>query len=335
MTVLAMPDKISRIERALNALAPHEASCALCPRDCRVDRRKGPAGVCQSGAWAGVSTGLLHYGEEPVLSGPSGRVAVGGRAPRGSGTIFFTGCNLKCLFCQNFQISWECRGRTLTEENLAELMLELQAQGAYNINLVSPTHVIVPILRALLLAAARGLTIPIVYNSNGYDKIDVIEHLAGIIDVYLPDLKYHAPAISKRYSGAADYFSHASLAVQEMFVQQPDLILDENDMAQRGLIIRHLLLPGQVEDSMSVLDWIARTLPPGTAVSLMSQFHPCYKAPDELCRPLAPEEYRTVLDGARGLGLSPLFFQPEVFRPGEHLVPDFERPEPFLWRPRK
>ncbi len=328
-----MPDKISRIERALEALAPHEASCSLCPRDCRVDRRTSPTGTCRSGVWAGVSTGLLHFGEEPILSGASGKSAEGRGPGRGSGTIFFTGCNLKCLFCQNFQISWEGRGRTLTDEKLAELMLDLQARGAYNINLVSPTHIILPILRALRIAVPGGLKIPIVYNSNGYDKIDVLEHLAGIIDIYLPDLKYHAPAISKRYSGAADYFAHASVAVQEMFVQRPDLVLDEDDIARKGLIIRHLILPGQIEDSMSILNWIARTLPPGTAVSLMSQFHPCYKAPDELRRPLAPEEYRTVLDGARGLGLSTLFVQPEVFRPGEHLVPDFERPEPFRWRP--
>ena len=335
MTALAMPDKISRIERAIEALAPHEADCSLCPRNCRVDRRKSAAGTCQSGVRAGVSSGLLHYGEEPVLSGTPGKVAEGRRPGRGSGTIFFTGCNLKCLFCQNFQISWEARGEILTDEKLAGLMLGLQAQGAYNINLVSPTHVIVPILRALLLAAARGLTIPIVYNSNGYENIDALEHLAGIVDVYLPDLKYHGASISKRYSGAADYFARASVAVQEMFVQQPYLDIDEDDIARKGLIIRHLVLPGQVADSMSILDWIARTLPPNTAVSLMSQFHPCYKAPDELCRPLAPEEYRTVVDGARGLGLSNLFIQPELFRPDEHLVPDFDRPEPFRWRPGK
>jgi putative pyruvate formate lyase activating enzyme len=331
-----MPDKkISRIEQAIESLAPHEAACSLCPRDCRVDRRKSPSGICKSGVRAGVSSGLLHFGEEPVLSGASGKSVDGSGPGRGSGTIFFTGCNLKCVFCQNFQISWEGRGQTLTDEKLAELMLDLQARGAFNINLVSPTHIIVPILRALRIAVPRGLKIPIVYNSNGYEKIDVLEHLAGIIDVYLPDLKYHAASISKRYSGAPDYFAHASVAVQEMFVQQPDLDLGEDDIARKGLIIRHLVLPGLIEDSMSILDWIARTLPPGTAVSLMSQFLPCYKTPDELRRPLAPEEYRTVVDGAHGLGLSNLFIQPELFRPGEHLVPDFERPEPFLWRPGK
>jgi putative pyruvate formate lyase activating enzyme len=328
-----MPNKTYRIERAIEALAPREAACSLCPRDCRVDRRKSPAGICKSGVSAGVSSGLLHFGEEPVLSGTAGKPAEGGGPGRGSGTIFFTGCNLKCLFCQNFQISWEGRGPILTDEKLAELMLGLQAQGAYNINLVSPTHVIVPILRALRIAVPGGLKIPIVYNSNGYENGEVLEHLAGIVDIYLPDLKYRAASISKRYSGAPDYFARASVAVQEMFVQQPDFDLDEDDIARKGLIIRHLVLPGQIEDSMSILDWIARTLPPGTAVSLMSQFHPCYKAPDELRRPLAPEEYRTVVDWARGLGLSNLFVQPDLFRPGEHLVPDFERPDPFRWRP--
>lgn len=328
-----MPDKIYRIERAIGALAPQEAACSLCPRDCRVDRRVAPAGICKSGVQAGISSGLLHFGEEPVLSGTSGKPAEGGGPGRGSGTIFFTGCNLKCLFCQNYQISWEGHGRTLTDGELAELMLDLQAQGAYNINLVSPTHVIVPILRALRIAVQGGLKIPIVYNSNGYESIDVLEHLAGIVDVYLPDLKYHAASISKRYSGAPDYFARASVAVQEMFVQQPDLDLDEDDIARNGLIIRHLVLPGHVEDSMSILDWIARTLPAGTAVSLMSQFHPCYKTPDDLRRPLAPEEYRAVVDRARSLGLSNLFVQPGLFRPGEHLVPDFDRPDPFRWRP--
>jgi putative pyruvate formate lyase activating enzyme len=330
-----MDAKIRRIERALEALEPRESDCTLCPRDCRVDRRKGPAGVCGSGIRAGVSTGLLHYGEEPVLSGRSGGEAENSGIPRGSGTIFFTGCNLKCLFCQNYQLSWEGKGRILTEDELAALMLDLQAQGATNINLVSPTHVITPILRALRIALADGLRIPIVYNSNGYEKVDVVERLAGIVDVYLPDLKYFSPAVSKKYSGAADYFDHASQAVQEMFVQRPDLVLDDNGIAREGLIIRHLILPGRVEDSMAVLDWIGRTLPADTALSLMSQYHPCYRAPEDIRRPLKAEEYRAVVANARALGLTSLFIQPEVFGPDEHLVPDFERGNPFRWRPKE
>ena len=329
-----MDAKIRRIERALEALEPKEADCTICPRDCRVDRRKEPAGVCGSGVRAGVSSGLLHYGEEPVLSGRAGGAPGRDGAPRGSGTIFFTGCNLKCLFCQNYQISWEGRGRILTEDELAALMLDLQAQGAYNINLVSPTHVIAPILRALRVALGGGLRIPIVYNSNGYEKVDVIERLGGIVDVYLPDLKYFSPVVSKKYSGAADYFEHASQAVEEMFVQRPDLVLDDEGIAREGLIIRHLVLPGRVEDSMAVLDWIGRTLPRDTAVSLMSQYHPCYRAPEDIRRPLGAEEYRAVAVRARDLGLSNLFLQPEAFGPDDHLVPDFERGDPFRWRPQ-
>jgi putative pyruvate formate lyase activating enzyme len=332
-----MDAKIRRIERALEALEPKEADCTICPRDCRVDRRKGPAGVCGSGVRAGISTGLLHYGEEPVLSGRAGGApeGSGGAPPRGSGTIFFTGCNLKCLFCQNYQISWEGRGRILTEDELAALMLDLQARGAYNINLVSPTHMIAPILRALRAALAGGLRIPIVYNSNGYEKVDVIERLAGIVDVYLPDLKYFSPEVSKKYSGASDYFAHASQAVEEMFVQRPDLVLDDEGLAREGLIIRHLVLPGRVEDSMAVLDWIGRTLPPDTALSLMSQYHPCYRAPEDIRRPLGAEEYRAVVDRARALGLTQLFIQPEIFGTDDHLVPDFERGDPFRWRPQE
>ena len=327
--------KIRRIERALEALEPREADCTLCPRRCRVDRRKGPAGVCGNGACAGVSTGLLHYGEEPVLSGRRGDPPGESGEARGSGTIFFTGCNLKCLFCQNYQISWERRGRLLDDAELAGLMLGLQARGAYNINLVSPTHVIVPILRALRLAVSGGLRIPIVYNSNGYENVGVIERLAGVIDVYLPDLKYHAAEIAGRYSGAADYFSHASQAISEMFVQRPDLVIDDDGLAREGLIIRHLILPGRADDSMAVLEWIAATLPKDTALSLMSQYHPCYKAPDDIRRPLRAEEYRSVLSRARALGLTQLFVQPEVFGLDDHLVPDFERGDPFRWQPEE
>jgi putative pyruvate formate lyase activating enzyme len=330
--------KVARIERALEALEPFETDCILCPRECRVDRRKVKAGVCQSGSEAAVSCALLHYGEEPVLSGLRDCAADDhgeGRNRRGSGTIFFTGCNLKCLFCQNYQISWLAQGRTVSHEELAAFMLGLQRQGAYNINLVSPTHLVVPILKALKIAYAEGLAIPLVYNSNGYEKIDVVEKLAGIIDIYLPDLKYRSPRVSKKYSGAADYFDRASLAIQEMFVQQPDLILDENDVARQGLIIRHLILPGQTEDSLAVLDWIAGNFPRSISLSLMSQYRPCFRAPEDIQRPLSADEYQTVVLKAKKLGFENLFIQPEVFRTEDHLVPDFNRPEPFRWKPKK
>ncbi len=321
-----MNAKIGRLERALDALAPRERACDLCPRDCRVDRTLGSSGFCGMGNRAVVAQALLHYGEEPVLSGTAGPPG------RGSGTIFFSGCNLKCLFCQNHQISWELQGNALTDEDLAGTMLRLQDEGAFNINLVSPTHLILPILRALRLATKRGLDIPLVYNSNGYEKAAVIERLAGIVDVYLPDLKYRSPTLAWRYSGAGDYFDQASAAISEMYVQQPDLVVDDAGLARQGTIIRHLILPGGTEDSKAVLDWIAGSLTPSLWLSLMSQYHPCHKAPEEIRRPLAAEEYRDVLARARELGFENLFLQPEVFGPDEHLVPDFQKPQPFRWK---
>jgi putative pyruvate formate lyase activating enzyme len=328
--------KIRLIEKALEKLAPFEKCCTLCPRDCRVDRTRGEKGVCQTGSRAAVSHALLHFGEEPVLSGTAGGASgrepsgTGGRA--GSGTIFFTGCNLKCLFCQNYQLSWLLEGEAVTDEDLAAMMLGLQAKGALNINLVSPTHVVLPVLRALKIAYGRGLSIPLVYNSNGYDGLNVVRALDGIVDIYLPDLKYLSPEISKRYSGAAEYFEHASGALQEMSVQQPVLTLGTGETARRGLIVRHLVLPGCAADSMAVLSWIRENLSPFIGLSLMSQYHPCFKAPGEIQRPLTAKEYRPVADLAVRLGFEHLFLQPKPFGPDEHLVPDFRKKEPFRWK---
>lgn len=328
--------KIARIERALEYLSGHESCCTLCPRECRVNRKEGELGICRSGTRASVSHALLHYGEEPVVSGargaPTGAGQIHDGQRPGSGTIFFTGCNLKCLFCQNYQLSWLAQGRTVTDEELAAMMLDLQEKRAYNINLVSPTHLILPILRALRLAFGQGLNIPIVYNSNGFEKADVMEKLAGIIDIYLPDLKYYSPEVAGKFSGASDYFSHAHLVVQEMFFQQPALVLDSQEIALKGLIIRHLILPGQTADSLAILDWLACYLPLSVPLSLMSQYHPCFNAPPEIQRPLSSDEYQTVLKKAQDLGFESLFVQPEGFEPGEHLVPDFSRSDPFRWR---
>lgn len=198
---MTAPNKIELVERALEALAPNESACALCPRGCRVDRTRNEKGVCQTGRRASVSHALLHYGEEPVLSGPGYPGPSRKRGRAGSGTIFFTGCSLKCLFCQNYQLSWLAEGEEADDEALAGMMLKLKRQGALNINLVSPSHVLLPILRALRIALAQGLDLPIVFNSNGYDKAEVIRRLEGIVDIYLPDLKYHGADVSKRYSG--------------------------------------------------------------------------------------------------------------------------------------
>ncbi len=328
--------KLRLVDAALAVLGPRETSCDLCPRACRVDRTRTDGGVCATGARARVSHALLHFGEEPVLSGSAGAAATpddGNPRPRaGSGTIFFAGCNLKCLFCQNYQLSWDNRGREVGDEELAAMMLGLQAEGALNINLVSPSHVVLPVLRALRIAYAAGLTLPLVWNSNGYDSLPVVEALDGIVDVYLPDLKYVDPELSRRYSGAADYFRHASAALREMSVQRPVLELDQSETAVRGLIVRHLILPGHVADTLSALVWIRENLSPFIGLSLMSQYHPCHKAPEPLRRGITAAEYRSASAAALAMGLSHLYLQPEPFAPEEHLVPDFTRDKPFRWR---
>ncbi len=309
------------VGKALERLSPLESPCTLCPRDCRVDRTKSADGVCRTGRFASVSHALLHFGEEPVISGKSG-----------SGTVFFTGCNLKCSFCQNFQLSWLLEGEPATDEELAALMLGLQDKGAHNINLVSPSHVVLPILRALRIALAEGLELPLVWNSNGYDGLEVVRALEGIVDIYLPDLKYHSPDLSKRYSSAPDYFVRASEAVREMSLQQPALDLATDGTARRGLVVRHLILPGAVDDTVVLLEWIGKNLSPYIGLSLMSQYHPCFRAPEEIQRSVSPEEYRRAADKALALGLERLFLQPEPFRPDEHLIPDFRREKPFRWK---
>lgn len=323
---------LNRIERALAVLSEQESACLLCPRNCRADRRTGQ-GICRAGIGARVSHALLHFGEEPVLSGagedgPGG--PPGGRA--GSGTIFFSGCNLSCRFCQNYQISWYDEGRPAGDDELAGMMLDLREQGALNINFVSPTHLVLPILRALRKAVAAGLDIPLVYNSNGYDSPSTLHQLDGIIDIYLPDAKYVSSELSADFSGAADYFERASAALVEMRRQQPRLEIDDSGAARRGLIIRHLVLPGCAEDSMKVLRWIRDNLTASVGMSVMSQYRPCHRAPEALNRTITLEEYTRVVDFALELDFENLFIQPEPFAPDEHLVPDFTLPEPFRWK---
>ncbi|MDD8019802.1 MAG: radical SAM protein [Acidobacteriota bacterium] len=319
--------KLESIERALARFSPLASNCCLCPRCCQVNRTSGQAGICQTGDQARVSTSLLHFGEEPVISGQGGP----GKA-RGSGTIFFAGCNLKCLFCQNYQLSWLNQGELVSDEELADLMLNLQAQGALNINLVSPTHVVLPVLRALKIAYCHGLTIPVVYNSNGYDSIDVIEELRGVIDIYLPDLKYMSGELSKKYSAAPDYFEKARLAIQDMYCQQPELILDNQETATQGLIIRHLVLPGCLDDSIQIIDWVAKNLSGSVGLSLMSQYHPCFQAPPELRREISRKEYQAITNHAACHDFAYFFLQPEPFLSDEHLMPDFRREHPFRWK---
>lgn len=322
--------KIERIKKTLWELRGHETCCELCPRECQVNRKRGTTGFCQMGVQVSISHALLHYGEEPVLSGFTDwrREKSNKTSPKGSGTIFFTGCHLKCPFCQNYQLSWLNRGKPVTSKQLAEHMLFLQRKGALNINLVSPTHFLIPILEALKQAYKEGLAIPIVYNSNGYEKAEVVQKLEGIVDIYLPDMKYHSSSLSQKLSGVSDYFQKASQAISEMHHQQPQLVLDDKNAAQRGLIIRHLILPGMSSDSLKLLEWINSHLDSSVCLSLMSQYHPCFKPPPELQKSLSPEEYNKVLGCAKKMEWDTLFYQPEPSS-NHHLVPDFTLPDPF------
>jgi len=325
--------KKEQIRTALDILAAHEEHCKLCPRECGVNRKKGEKGFCQAGIDASLSHTLLHLGEEPVLSGYSDfRVSHRSGPSYGSGTIFFTGCHLKCQFCQNYQLSWQGKGRSVSENELAAAMLKLQESGALNINFVSPTHLIIPILKALQIAFTKGLRLPVVYNSNGYEKWEIIRALDGIIDIYLPDFKYFSDDLAKKYSGVDDYSVFAKQAIQEMVRQRPALITDEREIAQEGVIIRHLVLPGHTEDSLILLEWLKRNIDASFGLSLMSQYQPCFLAPPTLQRTLTPAEYEPVLALAKELQTAALFFQPVPIKAGESLVPNFDQDDPFNFR---
>lgn len=291
-------------------------------------------GYCSTGSEASIAHAGLHFGEEPVLSGHSNYKNDSGMNslhPQGSGAIFFTGCHLKCLYCQNYQISWENLGDKISIKELSSKMLEIQKKGALNINLVSPTHMLIPLLSALKIAYNNGLNIPLVYNSSGYEKEKIIKKLDGIVDIYLPDMKYFSPYLSKKLSGVSNYFYHAKKAILEMSTQQPNLVFDKQEIAQKGLIIRHLVLPGQVNDTLNILKWIKNNIPNSFGLSLMSQFYPCFKTPFEFQRKITHEEYNQVLRTAQDLGFKQIFIQPELFSDDSHLVPDFKLENPFRW----
>ena len=241
--------------------------CTLCPRQCKVERGSGELGFCGVGDMPVVSSVGLHFGEEGVLVGPGG-----------SGTIFFAGCNLGCVFCQNFDISHLRHGRPVTIEQLAGAMLELQHYACSNINLVTPTHLAAPIAAAIELARKDGLQIPIVYNTGGYDSVETLQLLEGFVDIYMPDMKYSDPDIADELSAAPDYPQVNRAAVKEMHRQVGDLQL-KNGLATRGLLIRHLVLPEDLAGSLEVIDFLADEISPSTTINVMDQYRPCYKAP--------------------------------------------------------
>lgn len=282
--------------------SPNEP-CTLCPRQCMAIRSEKP-GLCGAGAQMRVALAQLHYGEEPCLSGTSPR-------PGGSGTIFFSGCALKCVYCQNHDISFGdadhgLPGHDLGADDLTALMLELQLSGAHNVNLVTPSHFTPQVRQALMQARAHGLTLPVVWNSSGFESVETLKTLHGLVDIFLPDLKYMDSAAAARCSSAPDYPRAATHAIYEMHRQVGQLELDENGLARRGLLIRLLVLPGNLGRTDLALDWIADTLGPDTAISLMGQYYPAHRAREfpELARSVSPEEYEAVRQHMEAQGLA-------------------------------
>lgn len=300
-------------------------SCMACPLECGCDRalRRGACGAGGLDAevlngrdpylTALVARAARHYYEEPPISGT-----------KGSGAIFFSGCNMRCIFCQNIGISSRPKGRPVDPDELADVMLRLEALGSHNINFVTPTPHTELIVKAILIARDRGLRIPTVYNTNGYDKVDTLRSLEGLIDIYLPDLKYVSEAAAKKYSGRADYFRFAADALIEMQRQCGVLKTDENGVALRGLIVRHLVLPGSVDETRGALDFIRKELPIETHISLMSQYTPMIEGlPKPLDRRLLKREYGRAVDYALSLGFENLFIQ-ELDSASAVYTPEFD-----------
>lgn len=286
--------------------------CDICPRECHADRTE-KAGFCGGNDKPKLAKAMLHFGEEPCISGKNG-----------SGAVFFSGCSLKCCFCQNYPISTENFGREITTERLAEIFLELQEKGAHNINLVNPTHELFFIIPALEKVKNK-LRIPIVYNTGGYEKAETLKNLDGLIDIYLPDFKYMDSELSMKYSAAKNYSDYAKSAILEMFRQTGKAVIDDNGIMQKGLIIRHMILPKCYHDSIKIMEWIAGNLPVNDIfVSVMRQYTPCYDAVKfpEINRKLTTFEYEKVLDRCVELGING--FSQEKSSSTLAMTPDFD-----------
>lgn len=291
-------------------------NCTLCPRECHADRVHGKTGCCKESSQLIVARAALHMWEEPCISGQ-----------KGSGTVFFSGCNMGCIFCQNFSIAQGQAGKAISVKRLAEIFLELQAKGAHNINLVTPTHYIPQIIDALLSAKSQGLHLPIVYNTSAYEKVETLQCLEGLVDIYLPDLKYYSPALSAKYAGAPNYFETASAAIAEMVRQTglPVFETDEDSLMKKGVIVRHLLLPGCEEDSRYLLQYLYNTYKNDIYVSIMNQYTPmpqvsCFP---ELNRSITHEEYDRIVDYAISIGIENGFIQ-EGSTASESFIPAFD-----------
>ncbi|KUO74077.1 MAG: radical SAM protein [Clostridia bacterium BRH_c25] len=288
-------------------------NCKICPIQCGSNRYVAK-GVCGAGAEVLAARAFLHQWEEPCISGKMG-----------SGTIFFSSCNMKCIFCQNHVISQENFGKEITVEGLTEIMLELQEQGAVNINLVSPTPYALHIVEAAASAKRKGLSVPIIYNTNGYETIETIEMLKGTIDIYLPDIKYYSDTYAVKYSESKNYFGYASKAVLAMYEQVGHPVFDDGGIMQKGVLIRHLILPELLNDSKIILRWIKDTLGEQAYVSLMCQYTPMFNAGkhEEINRKLEGWEYDLIIDYFFKLGLENGFVQEHSSATGDY-VPDFD-----------
>lgn len=288
--------------------------CQLCPHNCEINRHHQQPGVCQAPAMPKIAKIMMHSWEEPCISGT-----------KGSGTVFFSHCNLHCVYCQNHPISHGQEGYLISESQLAQDFLTLQSQGVHNINLVSPTPYIPSIAEALKYARKAGLSIPVVYNTHAYELSDSLKMLTGLVDIYLPDLKYADKLISHKFSGPTDYFEYAATAIQTMFEQVGPTIINGDGLMEKGLLIRHLILPNYLDNSKKVLQWIGTHLPKSVYVSLMSQYIPVYQAVSfpEINRPLNQNEYDQILDYFFDIGLENGFMQ-ELDSASDRFVPDFD-----------
>ena len=290
--------------------------CRLCPRNCGINRLERP-GACGGGRDAIVAKASLHPWEEPVIAGESEDCA--------AGTIFFSGCSLRCVFCQNYEISHCQKGKAVTHEQLGELFLSQEAKGAMSLDLVTPTHYVPQIIKAVAYARERGMSLPVVYNSSGYENVATIEMLQGTVDVYLPDLKYFDSQLSGEYSQAGDYFAVASLAIRKMVEQAGEPQLNGRGIMTSGVLVRHMVLPGARKDSMKLLDWLWQSFGDSIYLSLMSQYTPMYRAKEfrHLKRRLTTFEYESVVDYALDLGFTKCFIQGKNSA-SEIYVPDWQ-----------
>ena len=288
--------------------------CNLCPRECNVDRGLGKIGFCKVPNHIKVARAALHFWEEPCMSGEEG-----------SGTVFFSGCNLRCVYCQNRKIAEGIYGKEITVDRLAAIFLELQEKGANNINLVTPSHYVLEIVKALKMAKAQGLSVPVVYNSSAYEKVEILSLLEGYVDVYLPDFKYMDALLSKKYSGAKDYSDVAKEALKEMVRQVGEARFDERGILTNGVVVRHLVLPGYTEDSKKIIKYLYETYGNHIYISILSQFTPLkgLNAYPELNRKLTEEEYDEVVDYAIEIGVENGFIQ-EGDVAEESFIPDFD-----------